>query len=106
MAEYEEIEQKPGFKDKKTVLTVLGILQIIFGSFCALMVPLMIFGMIASAVACRDTAQAVNIKMMITGILFYALIAAWFIIMGIGSVKARRWARALILLSSWLWLIL
>ncbi len=105
MTEYEEIEQKPGFKDRKTRLVVFGILQIILGSFCALMLPMMILGTIASAVTSQDTAQAINIKMMIPGILFYALIAAWFIIMGIGSVKARRWARAIILVSSWLWLI-
>ena len=42
---------------------------------------------------------------MIPGILFYVLAAVWFIWMGIGSIKARRWARALILISSWLWLI-
>jgi hypothetical protein len=70
-----------------------------------LMVPMMILGMIASAVSGQDTAQAVNIRMMIPGILVYALMAAWFIGMGIGSIKARRWARSLILISSWLWLI-
>jgi len=32
-------------------------------------------------------------------------LAVWFIWMGIGSIKARRWARALLLVSSWLWLI-
>lgn len=42
---------------------------------------------------------------MLPGLLFYVLAAVWFISMGIGSVKARRWARALILVSSWLWLI-
>ena len=42
---------------------------------------------------------------MIPGILVYVVAAVWFIWMGIGSVKARRWARALVLVSSWLWLI-
>jgi hypothetical protein len=43
--------------------------------------------------------------MMIPGLFVYAMFAVWFIWMGIGSIKARRWARALTLASSWLWLI-
>lgn len=31
--------------------------------------------------------------------------AAWFIWLGIGSIKARRWARTLILATSWYWLL-
>jgi hypothetical protein len=105
MAEHEETLPSLDFRDKKVRLVVLGILQIIFGAFCFLMVPLMVLGMIASAVAGKDTGAAVSYKMMIPGILFYLLLAVWFIWMGIGSVKALRWARALILISSWLWLI-
>jgi hypothetical protein len=43
--------------------------------------------------------------MMIPAFLLYVLLAVWNICMGIGSIKARRWARALVLVSSWLWLI-
>lgn len=107
MAEHEEIMQSSDFKDRKAGLVVFGILQIILGGLCALMVPFMVIGMIAS-VALRNTstpAPPINIGMMIPCLLFYVLAAVWFIWMGIGSVKARRWARALILVSSWLWLI-
>ncbi|MFC1614745.1 hypothetical protein ACFL5K_05555, partial [Gemmatimonadota bacterium] len=41
----------------------------------------------------------------ICGAIFYILLAVWLIWMGIGSIKARRWARALILVFSWLWLV-
>jgi hypothetical protein len=105
MAEHEEIIQSSDFKDRKTGLVVFGILQIIHGGFFALMVPLMIIGMIASAARGDSSAPPINTSMMIPGILFYVLVAVWFIWMGIGSIKARRWARALILVSSWLWLI-
>jgi hypothetical protein len=105
MAEHEEIMQSSDFKDRKTGLVVFGILQIIHGGFFALMVPLMIIGMIASAARGDSSAPPINASMMIPGILFYVLVAVWFIWMGIGSIKARRWARALILVSSWLWLI-
>jgi len=105
MTDYEETLQSSDFKDRKTGLVVFGILHIIFGGFCALMVPFMIFGMIASTVLDNSAAAPMRPTMMIPALLLYVLLAVWFICMGIGSIKARRWARALILVSSCLWLI-
>ena len=105
MAEHEEMIQSSDFKDRKTGLIVFGILQIILGGLCALMVPFMIIGMIASAVLDESSAPPINISTMIPAVFLYLLAAAWFICMGIGSIKARRWARALVLVTSWLWLI-
>ncbi len=105
MAEYAEAVENPGFKDRKVRLVVLGILQIILGGLCALIVPFIILGMVVSAAAGKGAAEGFSLRMMIPGVLFYVALAVWFIWMGIGSVKARRWARALILISSWLWLI-
>ncbi len=105
MTDYEATPQSSDFKDRKTGLVVFGILSIILGGFCALMVPLMIFGMIASTALDKSGAADMSPATMIPGVLFYVLAAVWFIWMGIGSVKTRRWARALILVSSWLWLI-
>ena len=105
MNDYEETAQSSDFKDRKTALVVFGILQIIFGGFCVLMVPLMILGMIASVFLDSNTAAPVNPTIIIPAVLLYTLLAVWFIWMGIGSVIARRWARALILVSSWIWLI-
>jgi len=105
MTDYEETLQSSDFKDRKTGLVVFGILHIIFGGFCALMVPFMIFGMIASTVLDNSAAAPMRPAMMIPALLLYVLLAVWFICMGIGSIKARRWARALVLVSSWLWLI-
>ncbi len=105
MTDYEENAQTPDFKDRETGLIVFGILQILFGALCALMVPFMIFAMVVSLLADNAVAQPTNSIMMIPAILIYALLAAWFITMGIGSLKARRWARALILVSSWFWLV-
>lgn len=105
MTDYEATVESSDFKDRKTGLVVFGILSIILGGFFALMVPLMIFGMIASAVLDNSAAAPMKLNMMIPAFLLYTIIAVWFIWMGIGSVKARRWARALVLVSSWLWLI-
>jgi len=105
MAEHEEMIQSSDFKDRKTGLVVFGILQIILGGACALMVPFMIIGMLASTVLKDSPAPPINISMMIPALLLYTLAAVWFVCMGIGSIKARRWARALVLVTSWLWLI-
>jgi hypothetical protein len=65
----------------------------------------MIMGMIASAFLDDSSATDMSPTMMIPGVLIYVTAAVWFIWMGIGSIKARRWARALLLVTSWLWLI-
>lgn len=101
MADHEETRQSSDFKDRQTGLVIFGILQIIFGGACALMVPFMILSMVVLAVHDGSFTR----PMMIPAVLFYVIPAVWFIWMGIGSIKARRWARALLLVSSWLWLI-
>jgi MFS family permease len=105
MTDYEENTQAPGFKDKKTGLVVFGVLQILLGAFCALAISMMILGMLVSVLVDEASAAPMNPITMIPAILIYALLAAWFISVGIGSLKARRWARALILISSWFWLV-
>ncbi|MBU4198762.1 MAG: hypothetical protein KKG09_10835 [Verrucomicrobia bacterium] len=93
------------FKDRKTGLIVFGILEILFGVVCSFMIPLMLLGMLASASMSRSSVPPPTMSTMIPGLLFYALLAVGFIWMGIGSIKARRWARALLLVTSWIWLI-
>jgi hypothetical protein len=102
-------EQNPqggaDFKDRKAWLVVFGVLEILLGALCALMIPLMLVGMAASAALGKGSAASVSARSMVPGLLFYVALAAWFITMGIGSIMARRWARALLLVSSWLWLL-
>jgi hypothetical protein len=105
MENHEEEVQDSSFRDRKTWLVVFGILEVILGALCALLVPLMIFGMIASATLNKSSAAPMNANMILPGVLFYVLLAVWFIWMGIGSIKARRWARALLLVTSWIWLV-
>jgi hypothetical protein len=101
MAEHEEIVQHPDFKDRKTGLVVFGILEIILGGFCTLMTLVMII----SSAFIKSSAAPTSVSMILPGILLYALLAVWLNRMGIGSIMARRWARALLLVVSWLWLI-
>jgi len=90
------------FKDRHGGLIGFGILVTIIGCFCALFVPMMILG---QAISARTTGTASDPRMMLPGMLMYAALAVVFIWLGIGSTMARRWARALLLILAWTWLL-
>jgi hypothetical protein len=90
------------FKDRRNGLIGFGILLIILGCICALFVPLMLITLVwTSPIA--DIAP--DYRAIAAAIGTYAIAAVLFIILGIGSIKARRWARALTLIIAWTWLI-
>jgi hypothetical protein len=105
MADHEEAAQGSDFKDRKTGLVVFGILEVGLGVLYAFLSLLVIFSTIISAIPNKSSAAPMSAGMTIPGVLLYGLLAVWFIWMGIGSIKARRWARALLLVSSWIWLV-
>ncbi len=97
--------KKVAFKDRKTGLVIFGIFHIIIGAFCALFTLLTIVGALALRTLGETTGAVMSVGQMILVVFLYLLLAAWFVWMGIGSILARKWARALILITSWLWLI-
>ncbi len=90
------------FKDRRTGLIAVGIVEILFGGLAALMIPLMVLGQVMAA---QTTAQSLSMQQTILASTFYALAAAVLIGLGIGSCMARRWARALSLIVAWSWLV-
>jgi hypothetical protein len=91
----------PAFKDRRPLLVLFGVLEILIGSLCALFVPLMLFG---QAMAAKAGAAEVQYRMILPGLVMYALLAVTFLALGTGSIQARRWARALSLILAWSWL--
>jgi hypothetical protein len=92
----------PQYRDRSTGLTIFGILQIILGLLVALMIPLVALG----ALLARHTAGAtLRPAQYMSGMASYAFMAAVLLVLGIGSVQMKRWARALTLVISWYWLI-
>lgn len=69
-----------------------------------MLVPLMVVAIIASR-SIDASAPSLDFKTTLPSMVIYALIAVLFFWIGIGSIRARRWARALTLSVSWLWLI-
>ncbi len=91
------------YKDRKTGLIIFGVLTMGIGGLVALLVPLMIF---SATMSTKELGSDQVGKIVGPAIAFYGLLAVVLIWLGIGSTMARRWARALLLIFSWTWLIL
>lgn len=94
----------PAYKDRSTGLVVFGIMTLLLGCLCGLFVPLMLAGQMAAAKV--PNAPPANTAAMLPGMAMYGALAVALIWLGIGSIQARRWARALLLIFSWSWLIM
>ncbi len=88
------------FRDQSTGLILFGVFQILIGCLCLLMAPCVLLPAFMSV-----QSEAMSTQMMLPGAAFYLLLAVAFITLGIGSIRARRWARALTLVFSWMWLV-
>lgn len=89
------------YKDRSTGLIVFGIFTIMLGGMAglgALTIPLSL--MVAPANA------QVGLATLVPAIALYGIAAVALIWLGIGSIMARRWARALLKIFSWSWLAL
>ncbi|MFA6560839.1 MAG: hypothetical protein WCV00_02900 [Verrucomicrobiia bacterium] len=81
---------------------MFGVLEILIGCFCTLMIPLMLWG---QAIQAQMTKAPPDYSMLVPAALIYATLGVAFIWLGIGSILCRRWARALLLILSWSWLL-
>jgi hypothetical protein len=91
---------KDSYVDRKGGLVAFGIMTMLMGAILALFAPLMIWGAsMAKNVPGQDT------RAIFSSAVIYAVMGATFICLGIGSMKAQRWARALLLIFAWGWLI-
>ncbi len=90
-------------KDRSAGLIVFGILTILLGFLAGLFVLLMLVGQAAST---RATGAATPLSAILPAVAVYGVLAVALVWLGIGSILARRWARALLLIFSWSWLVM
>ena len=90
-------------KDRSTGLILFGVMTVLLGCLAGLFVPLMLFGQAAAA---KATQTPTNLATILPGISVYGGLAVALIWLGIGSIQARRLARALLLIFSWSWLVM
>ena len=84
------------YKDRKGWLTTFGIYQVLAG---------LIFALIAAFSFLSTNKITVPRIWIIAGGLMMTAIAIQRVVLGIGSIQARRWARALVLIFSWVELV-
>lgn len=85
------------YRNKKSSLVVFGIVEILGGLCCALLTAIALIPLIVSP---NDS----SIPQIVPGLLVYIFLSIWLIWMAIGTIRARRWARTLMLAGSWLML--
>jgi len=96
------VPEVSAYKDRSTGLTIYGIVEIILGGLSALLIPFMLLGAVFSR---KIAGGGMPAGSYVSGICSYSFAAALLITLGVGSIRARRWAWALNLILSWVWLI-
>lgn len=89
------------FKNRRGGLLFFGVALMILGALAGLMGAFMLVGFWFSSEA-LDAAQR---RMMLPSVIFYFLAGAYLVVLGVGSMRMKRWSRAMILATSWLWLV-
>ena len=95
-------EITPAHKDRTLGLIIFGVVSILIGACCALLVPLMFLSVALSETV---TGGGVDVRSASSASALYGFMAAVFVWLGIGSIRARLWARELVLSVSWIWLL-
>ena len=90
------------YKDRSTALVVFGVVEILGGALAALFVPFSVLAILMVRKSGGETQPGGLLSPVIT----YTCLAAVLIVLGIGAVMARRWARALNLIVAWVWVIM
>ena len=93
----------PAHKDRSAGLVVFGILTILLGALVGLMILLVLAGHAVAANSPNPPPKAVTLLPVIA---IYGTLTVALVWLGIGSIMARRWARALLLIFSWSWLVM
>lgn len=92
------------YRDRSTGLVVFGSLTILLGCLTGLLILLMLAGRLIAAG--NTNVPPAPLSAILSAIFIYGILAVALVWLGIGSIKARRWARALLLIFSWGWLIM
>ena len=87
----------PAYRDRSGGLLAFGIVQIVVGGLVSLGIPFMLLGALLS----RRVGGALPAGSYVLPMVSYGFAAAVLVTLGVGSIRARRWAHALTLILSW-----
>lgn len=94
----------PPFRDRGRELAVYGWVLIAFGALCGLIALLLLAVLAVVPRSGVTPAVAPDPRAALFNTVFYLLAGAALVALGIGSIRARRWARTLTLILAWVWL--
>jgi hypothetical protein len=92
------------YRDRRTGLIIFGVLTALMGGILLLFVPLIVLAQFAATTS--KTAVTLTPRTVIPPAIMCGVLATCFIWLGIGSMLCRRWARAILLVFSWTWLVM
>lgn len=92
------------YKDRKTGLNVFGALLIALGAFIALSTLFTVLAFMLSSLR-PQIAMTIDRRTLLMSLGTNGAIATGLVTLGIGSIRARRWARALCLCLGWIGVI-
>jgi hypothetical protein len=87
----------PEFRDRSLGLVIFGVIEILIGACCGLLVALILAATSLTGVA--------DLRSTVPSAVLYTVVAAIFIWLGVGSIRARLWACELTLSLSWIWFV-
>jgi len=87
----------PAFADRSLGLVIFGIVLVLIGVCCGLLAPLSLFA--------ASLTGTLDLRSIVPPVIFYLVAAVAFVWLGVGSIRARRWACELMLSLSWIWLV-
>lgn len=92
--------------DRSMWIKIFGVLNIIIGVFAVLMAFLTFIGMLVGSMLQSGFTGSMRIYAIVSPVLMYLAVSVILIWCGIGVFKRRRWAGALMLVISSIWLII
>jgi hypothetical protein len=104
MEDRNEAPQSTELRDRSLGLAVFGVVEILMGALCALLIPVMVLATAATR-SLGGPGAAPTWREVLPTVVLYGAVAVILVVLGVGSIRARRWARRLLLVLSWLWLI-
>jgi hypothetical protein len=85
-------------RDRSGALVLFGVLEIVLGVITAMVMPL-------AMAAMKALGMPLDLRSVVPVTVFYEIVAVAFIVLGIGSIRARRWAREIWISLSAIWLL-
>jgi len=96
---------QPAYEDRSAGLIFIGLLEICLALLCLLLLSFMALATFSLAATPAGREAGMNSRTMLGGSVVYLLGAVYFGTLGVGTLRGRRWARTIGLVTSWIWLI-